>query len=150
MARAGLIDIMDAVADQIRTVVAGVTDVDVQVEPRLVLNPSPPTVDIYPGDPGRDEPSAAFDDISGGYLLTMRARVSTADHTAGQDLLLAFMDDQNDLSLGAALEDDPTLNGNASSVHVQGQTGYVLFPDSGGEGALLGCQWTVLVLTGES
>lgn len=150
MARAGLIDILDACADQIRSVVSTVADVDVQVEPRLILNPSPPSVDIYPGDPGRDEPSAAFDDISGGYLLTVRARVSTADSDAGQDLLLAFMDDQDPLSLGAALEDDPTLNGNAASVHIQAQTGYVLFPDPGGEGALLGCQWTVLVLPGNS
>jgi hypothetical protein len=150
VAQAGLLDIMDAMADQIRSVVDDVTDVDVQVEPRLNLNPTPPSIDIYPGDLARDQPSAAFDDISGGYLLTVRARVSTADNEAGQALLLAFMDDTNDLSIGQALADDTTLNGYASSLDVTSQTGYVLFPDPGGEGALLGCQWTVLVLAGNS
>lgn len=147
---AGLLAVMDALADQIRTTVAAVTDVDVQVEPRLVVNPTPPCIDIYPGDLGRDAESAAFDEISGGYFLTVRARVSTADNEAGQDLLLAFMDDTDGLSIGQAIMDDPTLNGYAASADVQAQTGYVLFPDPGGEGVLLGCQWTVLVIAGAS
>jgi hypothetical protein len=147
---AGLLDVMDALADQIRNVVDDVTDVDVQVEPRLVLNPTPPTIDIYPGDLARDAESAAFDEVSGGYLLTVRARVSTSDNTAGQDLLLAFMDDQDGLSIGQAIMDDKTLNGYAASTDVQSQTGYVLFPDPGGEGALLGCQWSVIVIPGVS
>lgn len=150
MATAGLMEIMDELAEHLRDWVSLVTDVDVQVEPRLILNPTPPSIDIYPGDLARDLPTAAFDDISGGYLLTVRARVSTADSTAGQDLLLSFMDDQSTLSLGAAILDDPTLNGYASSVDITSQTGYVIYPDSGGEGALLGCQWTVIVLAGAS
>lgn len=150
MATAGLMEIMDEMAEQIRDWVSLVTDVDIQVEPRLILNPTPPTIDIYPGDLARDSETAAFEDLDGGYLLTMRARVSTADNTAGQDLLLSFMDDQSTLSLPAALLDDPTLNGYASSLDVRNQTGYVIYPDSGGEGALLGCQWTVLVLAGAS
>lgn len=150
MAVAGLVDVMDALADQIRAAVEAVTDVDVQVEPKLITNPTPPCIDIYPGDLGRDTESAAFDDLSGGYLLTVRARVSTADNTAGQDLLLAFMDDTDPLSIGMAVKDDTTLNGYANSADVQSQTGYVLFPDPGGEGVLLGCQWTVLVIAGAS
>ena len=93
MARATMAEIMEAMADQIREALLSVTDVAVQVEPRMVLNPSPPTIDIYPGDDSRDPSSAGFDDVAGGYFFTVRARVSTADETAGQDLLLAFMDD---------------------------------------------------------
>ncbi len=140
---------MDEMADQIRSALAAVTDVDVQVEPRLVLNPTPPTIDIHPGDVGQDLASAAFGD-EGGILLTVRARVTTADHDAGQDLLLAFMEEEGDLSVGQALYDDPTLNGNADDLTIQNLTGYVLFPDPGGDGALLGCQWTVLVLPSRS
>src|SRR5688572_2096583 len=99
MALAGLIEIMDEMAAQIRDVLAPVTDVDVQVEPRMVLSPTVPSIDIYPGDPSRDTDSAAFDDLSGGYLFTVRARVGTTDDNAGQDLLLAFMDDTDALCL---------------------------------------------------
>jgi hypothetical protein len=147
MAQAGLLDVMDEMADQIRTALVAVTDVDVQVEPRMVLNPTPPCIDIYPGDPPRDRDSAAFhpgDDE--GYFITVRARVSTADNFAGQDLLLAFVDPTNDLSIGQALYDDTSLNGYANDLDIVAQTGYSLFPDPGGEGALLGCQWTVRVL----
>ena len=42
------------------------------------------------------------------------------------------------------------VGGLASSVEITNQTGYVLFPVPGGEGALLGCQWTVLVLRADS
>ena len=142
-------DILDEMAEQIRAAVVAVTDVDVQVEPRMILNPTPPSIDMYPGDVARDRESAAFDD-GGGYLFTVRARVHTADSGAGQDLLLAFMDDVNDLSIGLALVDDTTLNGKVASLDIREQTGYMLFPDPGGEGALLGCLWTVLVLPARS
>jgi hypothetical protein len=143
------VDLLDEMAAQIRDAVDDVTDVDVQVEPRMVLSQSPPTIDMWPGDTARDQPSAAFND-DGGYLFTVRARVSTADHTAGQDLLLAFMDEVNPLSIGQALYDDPTLGGLASDLSITNQTGYLLAPDSGGEGVLLACQWTVLVLPSRS
>jgi hypothetical protein len=141
---------MVAMADQIRDYVDDTTDVAVQVEPRRVLNPSPPTIDILVGDLPRDNESRAFDDESGGYIFTVRARVSTADSDAGWDLLIAFMDDTNALSIGQALAYDPTLNGYATSLDITNQTGEVLYPDPGGDGALLGCQWTVLVLAGNS
>jgi len=143
-------EIMEAMADQIREALLSVTDVAVQVEPRMVLNPSPPTIDIYPGDDARDPSSAGFDDVAGGYFFTVRARVSTADETAGQDLLLAFMDDENELCLALALLDEPTLNGYASSLDVRSLSGYRLFEHPSGEGAFLGFQFTALVLPGES
>ena len=99
-----LIAIMDEMADTIRDAVEAVTDLDVQVEPRMVLNPTPPTVDIYPADISRDPETASFEALDGAYLLTVRARVTTADHETGQTLLLSFMDDTDELSLMAALE----------------------------------------------
>lgn len=142
-------DLLAAMADQIRAAIDDVTDVDVQVEPLMVLNPTPPCVDMWPGDTARDMPSAAFDD-DGGFWFTIRARVSTADSVAGQLLLLALMDDVNPLSLGQALYDEPTLGGIASDLSITNQTGYVLFPDPGAEGTLLGAQWTVLVMRADS
>jgi hypothetical protein len=154
MAQAGLITLMQAMADQIAGSVDGLVingnTVNVQVEPKLVVNPTPPTIDIYPGSVARDTESAAFDDISGGYLLTVRTRVSTADNEAGQDLLLRFMDDTDDLCIAAALFADPTLDGWASSLTMRDPTGYTMFPDPGGEGALLGFSFTAIVLPATS
>jgi len=137
-------------ADQIRDIVDDVTDVDVQVEDRMILNPTPPCIDMWPADPSLDPTLAGFGEIDGGELFTIRARVSTADQDAGQDLLLALMDDEDPLSIGAALFSDPTLNGWAQTLDVQARTGYVLVPDASGEGALLGCLWTVVVVKGDS
>lgn len=149
MAQAGLEQILVAMADQLRNATA-LADVDVQVEHRVVFNPTPPTVDLQVGDTSRDEQSAAFDDVSGAYIVTVRARVGMADGDAGQDLLLAFMDDTNDLSLAEALLDDPTLNGYASSIHVRDFSGHRLYEHPSGEGAYLGFQFTVYVLAAES
>lgn len=141
--------LMDVMADTIRAhYEAEVDDLDLQVEPRFVYNPTPPTVDIYPGTPGRDEATAAFDDISGAYRFVVRVRVA-GDESAQQDLLIAFMDDTDDLCIAHALMDDPTLNGYANSVDVQAPSGFQLYPDLT-DRPLLGVQWPVLVIAGES
>ncbi len=139
--------LLDAMADQIRTAVAAATDVDVQVEPRMVTNPSPPTVDMYPGDIARGTEAAAFGD-DGEFLFTVRARVDTNDHEANQDLLLAFMDDVNELSLAIALVDEPTLGGLASSLDCVDPTGYVQYPF--GDLSLIGFQFTCKVIRADS
>jgi hypothetical protein len=150
MPTASLIEIMDEMADQIRNAFSAVTDVDIQIEPRLVVNPTPPTIDLYPGDSSRDPESASFVDLNGAYLFTVRARVQTADTVAGQDLLLAFMDDENPLCLAQALDDDPTLNGLASSMDARDPSGYRVYPLPGAEGGLLGFQFTAVVIPGTS
>lgn len=132
----------------IRNVVDQVTDVDVQVEPRMVINPSPPTIDMWPGDPATDPETAAFGESRGGLLVTVRVRVSPVDHDAGQDLLLAFGDDEDELSLINALTDDPTLNGHGS-LDVQNQSGWNLFPVPNGE-SLVGFLIGVEVLKAQS
>lgn len=143
---ATLAEILDEMADQVRAVVDDVTDVSVQVEPRMVLAPSGACVDMYPADPSDDPQLAAFGDITGAERITVRARVQTPDADAGQDLLLALMDGDDPLSIAAALTSDRSLNGLASSLAVLSRSGYTLFPDLGGDGASLGCLWSVEVV----
>lgn len=143
-------DVLNAMADQIRSVLDAVDTVDVQVEPRMVLNPTPLTIDMYPGDLARHDESAAFDDIGGAYVFTVRARINTPDFDAAYDVLLSLMDDHDDLCLAAALYDDVTLDGWATSVDVRDQTGLRAYETPSGEGAHLGCQWTVLAFPAES
>jgi hypothetical protein len=145
-----LAEVMDALADQIRDVLSDVTDVDVQVEPRIVLAPTPPTIDIYPADPSHDPELRGFADDIGGELLTVRARVTTADHEAGQDLLLALMDDEDPLSMVQAIKEDKTLGGVAGTLDVRERSGYITFLDSASDAALLGATWTVVVVKARS
>jgi hypothetical protein len=147
---ATLAELMDAVADQIRDAVDDVTDVDVQVEPRMLLNPTPPAIDLYPADPSSDPDLRAFTNLVGGELLTVRARVSTADHTAGQDLLLALMDDEDPLSIVAAIQADETLGGLATSLDCRERSGFITFIDSASDAALLGATWTVVIVKARS
>jgi hypothetical protein len=140
-------DLLDAMADQIRTALASVTDVEVQVEPRMVSTPSPPTIDMYPGDVSRGTDAAAFG-LEGEFLFTVRARVNENDADANQDLLLAFMDDVNALSVAMALVDEPTLGGLASDMDCINPTGYVLYPH--GSETLLGFQFTARVIRSDS
>jgi hypothetical protein len=137
--------ILDQMADTLETAFDG-SDLDIQVVPRMNFNPTPLSVDMFPGDPFRDPDTAGMGDESGALLFTVRARVSTADFEAGQDVLLALMDDTDDLSVATALMDDYTLNGLASSVYVTGPSGFVRFDDGSGKGALLGVQWGVTIL----
>lgn len=144
MPTASLVDLLDEMADTLR---AAVSDVGfpVQVEPRYIISPTPPSLDIFPGDPAREDASAGFGDVAGQLVFTVRARVS-GDQDAEQDLLLAFMDEEDDLSVAGALMADQTLNGFASSVYAQGPTGYRQYVDSGDAGSYLGCEWRVTVL----
>jgi hypothetical protein len=141
------VELLDAMADQIRAAMVAVSDVDVQVEPRMVAAPSPPTIDMYPGDLSRGTEATSFG-VNGEHLFTVRARVNENDPVANQDLLLAFMDDVNDLSIAVALLDDPTLGGLAADLDCVDPTGYVLYP-VGGE-TLLGFQFTCKVIRAES
>ena len=147
---ASLRQILDELADQIRNVYEAADEIDVQVEPRLVPNPTPPTIDMYPADLPRDPDTAAYGDLAGAYLITVRARIATNDADAMQDLLVDMMDDQHDLSLLGAAFDDETLNGYASSMDLRDQTGFRVYEDTAGLGAYVGFQFTALVFPGDS
>lgn len=136
-------------AAQIRAALAG-ADMAVQVEPRMVIAPSPLTVDIYPADVARDSQSAAFNDVNGGYLFTVRSRINTPDFDAAYDVLMQTMDDQDDLCIPLALLDDPTLNGNAQTLDVLDPTGLRAYERVDSTGADLGWQFTVNVIAAKS
>jgi hypothetical protein len=144
---ATLAELMDALATQIRDTLDDVTDVAVQVEPRWVVNPTPPTIDMYPADPSSDPDLRAFGELVGGELVTVRARVDLADSVAGQDLLLAFMDEDDPLSVGAAIVEDSTLGGVAGSLDVRERSGYIRFLEGGD---YMGCTWQVVVVKARS
>lgn len=139
---------MDALATVIRNTLADVTDVAVQVEPRWVSNPTPPCIDIYPADPSTTDPDLrAFGELIGGELVTVRARVDLSDTVAGQDLLLAFMDDEDPLSIVAAVDTDKTLGGLADATDMRLRSGYVRFIESGDQ---IGCLWQFVIVKAHS
>lgn len=123
--------------------VGALGDDAVQVVPYLNLSPSEPAIDIYPGDPFHGTEAAGFNDDAGELILTVRARV-TGDRDGAQELLLRLMDVEDDIGVAPALMDDQTLNGLASSVYVEGPTGYRFYEDN--PGSLLGVEWRVTIL----
>ena len=142
-------DLLNAMADQIRSVLVTVTDIDVQVEPYQVWDATPPTVDMWAGDTSRGSESQAFGG-DGEFLFTVRARVPGNDPVANQALLNAFMDDVDPLSIADALEDEPTLGGIAASLDIplESVTGIINFQY--GTDVLPGRQFTCRVIRADS
>ena len=140
---------MDGVAEVLRGSIGtelAADGIDIQIEPRLVTTPSAPIcIDVYQSDLARSSLSAGFGDISGQYVLTVRIRANPNDGDEYQDILIDTLDDFHDLSVGAALESDPTLNGYATDVAVDpdGFSGMLAFPGVPNE--LVGATWRVLV-----
>lgn len=134
-------DLKEQLANQIRAAITPAAYVDIQVEPRMVPNPSPPTIDIYPAAIATDPQTAGFGDLDGAYLFTVRARVQESDPDANQDLLDEFYDNESSLSLQVAIEADTTLGGWAIQAFVVdgSKTGYAVYDE------LVGFQLTVFV-----
>lgn len=138
---------MDALAGQIDDYFGGTAPVIpyLQVEPRLVHAPTPPVVDVYPSDPFQE--SFTYGKGNNEFFFNVRARVSTAEHEGGQDLLLSLMDPTAATSMLQAILSDRTLAGAVERVAtVEGPTAFGIYRDSGGEGNLLGCSWRVRVI----
>lgn len=146
---AGLVDLMDAAMSQIESVLAPEFE-DLSIDAvfhsgRLNSPGTTPAIDIFPGV-GRDTESRMFSDDQdgGGYLYTVRARLSSNDYDANQDTLYRLMDDQGDLSLAGAICADETLGGFAASLDCTDPSGEVVFTDPGG--TFYGFQFTLRVL----
>ena len=122
----------------------------IQIDPKLVSNPTPPCIDIFP-DPNGFLERSTFGP-GGGYsaLFIVRARVTTADQQDGQELLLQLLDPRGPLSLWAALETDATFAGTAEDSTVEEVSGFIPYDAAGGptayNGALLGCEWRLRVV----
>lgn len=145
---ANIEQIMAAIAGQIAEELADPSDPlieNLQTVGMLVFNPTPPAIDVYPGEPFM-EPSA----MGGRMLLffTVRARVSTADNAGGQSLLLSMMDPSSTTSVAEAIASDRTLGGTVGKCWVsEGPSSYGVFPNlEGNTGSLLGCTWRVGVI----
>lgn len=140
-----------AIMDEIAATLRAAIGTDGQVTGRMNFAPAAfPSLDVYPSDPFRGDQTRGFGRLGGEYLFTVRARINTPDNEGAQEMLLRLMDDEDDLCVMAALMEDQTLNGHASSVEVDGPTGYVRYADSGAEGAWLGVEWRVTLVPARS
>jgi hypothetical protein len=143
-----VMEIMQALADQIQSTLCGTADplIDrLQVDGKLVWNASPPAVDIYPADPFTEQ--IGMGPGNKALYLTIRARVNTPDHEGAQELLLSMMDPRSATSVEQAILADKTLGSKVSDATVdEGPSEYGAFVDPGGGGALLGCTWRVRVI----
>lgn len=140
---------LDGLAQVLRDTVAvefATDTIDIQVEGRMTPSPSAPIcIDIYQSGQARTSAAAAFGDISGQYVLTVRARANPNDEDEVHDIFVDMMDDFHELSVAAALESQPTLDGYATDVWVDpdGFEAGLEFP--GAPVPLIGCTWRVLV-----
>lgn len=115
----------------------GVAVSDLQVYGYWNDNPTPPSIDVYPGDPFLD--GAGFGSRELRAYFTVRARVGTPDSEAAQQLLLRLLDPDDPASVQNALEADGTY-----VVVPEGVSGYRQYPDdTGGNERLLGVEWRV-------
>jgi hypothetical protein len=144
---ASLVEIVEALADQINAEVAAqdLAGEALQVWPYLVLNPTPPCVDIYPADPFSEQNSyGPLDERD--VWFTVRARVAPADVDASQQLLYQLMDSRADTSVMAAILADRTLGGRISDLSPAGPTGIIVYTPIQNEGYLVGCEWRTRVI----
>ena len=141
---------MDALAAQLQSQLCSSGTADplieqLQVDGRLVFNPTPPAIDIYPSDPFQE--GLTFGTGNNELFFTVRARVSTAEHEGGQDLLLSMMDPEATTSVLQAIVSNRTLSNTVERVAgVEGPSAFGVFSDAGGTGNLLGCTWRVRVI----
>jgi hypothetical protein len=148
-ATATLNDVTAAIAAQLVDELAPVV-YGIQIEPKLVANPTPPCLDVYPGDPFLER-SSFGPRGSTEAIFTVRARVVTADQEDGQGLLLELLDPHGPASIWTALEADATLAGTVDDSAVEAVSGFIPYESAGGAGAsytgtLLGAEWRLRVV----
>lgn len=149
MPQASLLDLVDAMCDQIRDAMDAATagtDLRIQVEPGRIVNPTPPTIDVFAADDFRGTEGASMGQMSGLYRFIVRARIDTGDYDASQDILWEMMDDLSAFSVAAALADDERLGGLADDLSIETHSGHRQYVDTTESGAYLGVEWTVAVL----
>jgi len=130
----GLLEIANALADYLREGYAELEETEgiaFQVEPKYLVNPSPPTIDIYPGrSPARALEAGGMGGAEfGGYVLTVRFRMLTADYDAGHELLYLVADDESDYSLAVGIESSYPLDGRVASIVVLDFSGLTIYPE---------------------
>ncbi len=144
-----IVDIVDELVANLETMVAA-SDYEIAVVGGMLLNPSTTAIDIYPADPFRDRQYAGHGDVGGSYEFIVRARTGLNDLDSGQAILLDLMDDDSDVCVAHAVEDDATLNGYAQDVFVGDSTGFRPYRAPGEDGTMVGVEWPVTVLAAHS
>jgi hypothetical protein len=137
-------EVMDALAEQIQTGLDPAVET-LQVTPRMTFNPTPPSIDIYPSDPFQERLAFGLGEVE--VFFDVRARVSTAEHEGGQDLLLSLMDPAALTSVAAAISADRTLGGAVQDAQAESPSNFGAYVDPGPNStALLGCTWRTRVI----
>jgi hypothetical protein len=111
---------------------------DLNVYALNVDTPTPPCLDVYPGNPF--QVGSGFGVRSKRVYWTVRARVGTGDPASGQALLLRLLDPADPASVEAALlEVDAIVDDREGLV-----TGFNRYEDdSGTVERMIGCEWRV-------
>jgi len=130
---AGILELFENLAAAIRTISDEVPGL--QVSPFVNLNPTPPSIDLLPGDPFQI--GAGFGVGETQVFIRVRARVTTADSIAGQQLLLRMLDPNDPASVEAAMQDVAVMTNEGGS----GYREYI--EDVATTGRLLGAEWSV-------
>jgi hypothetical protein len=142
---ATLVEVVEAMAAALEPIAATIDGL--QILPYMNPNPTPPSLDIYPGTPFQT--GSGFGDEAEIYF-TVRARTTFADHIAGQQGLYRMLDPAGPESVQAHLETDQTLGGVVQAVAVvpEGVSGFTAYlEDAQSGGSLVGVEWRVRVLT---
>lgn len=113
---------------------------DVQIEPYLLDDPTPPTLHILPGE--TDWHQALEDGLEMRELI-VQALVGTAIKEGAQVVLDEFLDSDGDTSVKSAIESDPTLGGLADDLIVVKTKGYQMIKNRPDKPAQLGAEWLV-------
>jgi hypothetical protein len=130
-----LLELVDEMAAALDPVVAELPGL--QVYPYWNSNPTPPSIDFYPGE--TFQVGAGFGTTEKLVSFTVRARVSTADEASAQVLLLRLLDPGDPASVEAALAAIDVVVGNDGEVSGYRQYG----EDSAASVRMLGCEWRV-------
>ncbi len=133
-------DISDGLADQIDAAISAVTSITIHVESHWFEIAELPAIDIYhTGDNGLAPGlQGGFGDRLPFECFNIRLRVSPADTDAGQRLLYDLVDQDDDLSIIAALDADPTVGGLAYTLTWGDWGGISSFPDLNSDGSFIG------------
>lgn len=141
--------IEDALAAQLTEHLIGTADPaieNLQIDNRMIFNPTPPSIDIYPAEEFQEKTGMGRGNVE--LRFVVRVRVGMADHEGGQDLLLDMMERTGAASVTAAIESDDTLGGTVEDASIlSGPSGFSTFPIAGSATEFhVGSTWTVRVL----
>jgi hypothetical protein len=128
----GLAAIIDGIAASLDPLTAEVAGL--QITAFMNPSPSPPSLDVYPADvSGLPVSQYGWEE-----MVTVRARMTTPDDVAAQELLLSMMDADGPTSVISMLQADPTFGGVVGGSAVDERSGFQPYP-----GDYFGCEWRV-------